>query len=331
LLDSGKRLQFLTPSESNSALITGGGGFVGTCLCGALAQRGWRVVAVSRRGRNCSMPSGVVEASLPLFSNSDDWQRKLSSISCVVHLAAHVHRMGPGAKRDPQFREVNVEGSRFVAEQAARAGVRRFVFLSSIKVNGEGGPVPYSADDQPNPRDLYAITKLEAEIALREVCLRSGMELVVVRPPLIYGPGVRGNFRRLMNLAYLGVPLPFRSISNSRSLIGIWNLAHFIESCMAHPAAAGQTWLVSDGEDLSTPQLFAKLATLMNRRARLFPVSQIWLRRISKIAGLSAEIARLCDSLQVDTTPARDRLAWRPPMTVDEGLTRTVTAYRTRR
>ena len=321
-----------SPSKSASALITGSSGFVGTNLCETLAERGWGVVGVSRSGGNCVAAPGRSDVRLSLFSDADRWQRALSTVGSVVHLAAHVHQAGRSAKRDPKFGEINVDGSRFVAEQAAKVGVRRFVYLSSIKVNGEGGAVtPYGADDKPNPFGPYAISKLDAEMALREICACSGMELVIIRPPLIYGPGVRGNFRRLLNLARLGLPLPLRSIDNRRSLIGIWNLAHFIETCMTHPAAAGETWLVSDGEDLSTPQLIEKLANMMNRPARLFRFPTVWSRRLCKIVGLGAEVARLCDSLQLDTRPARDRLAWRPPMTVDEGLARTVAAYRTGR
>ena len=199
-------------------------------------------------------------------------------------------------------------------------------------MNGEGGQLKrYRADDIPNPKDAYARSKLEAELVLRDVCVRSGMQLIVIRPPLIYGPGVRANFHRLLSLVALGLPLPFRSIDNRRSLIGIWNLAHFIEACMTHPRAVGETWLISDGEDLSTSDLMRRLALLMRRPSRLFYFSPKWLERIGGIVGLGAEVNRLCDSLQIDATPARELLNWLPPLSVDEALARTVAAYLTAR
>ena len=253
----------------------------------------------------------------------------MASVACVVHLAAHVHRMGRGADRDPEFRRINVEGSRFVAEQAARAGVARFLFLSSLKVNGEGGAArAYRFDDPPNPLDLYAVSKLEAENVLRDVCLRNGMKLTIIRAPLIYGPGVGGNFHRLLHLASTGLPLPLRAIDNRRSLIGIWNLTNFMELCMDPASEAEGTWLISDGDDQSTPQLIEKLARLMSRKTRLFSVPPAWLGGLAKTVGFGREMSRLCESLRADITPARDLLAWNAPMSVDEGLSRTVSAYR---
>jgi nucleoside-diphosphate-sugar epimerase len=207
--------------------------------------------------------------------------------------------------------------------------VRRFVYLSSVKVNGEGGePAPYRAEDAPNPLDDYGRSKRDAEIALRDLCARSGMELVIIRPPLVYGPGVRANFRRLLRLAAMGVPLPLDSIDNRRSLVNVWNLVDFIETCMTHPQAPGNTFLISDGEDLSTPELFRKLARLMHRPSRLFRFPPRALNRIAGWVGLGAEMKRLCESLQVNSAPARERLDWRPVVSVDEGLGRTVAAYR---
>jgi nucleoside-diphosphate-sugar epimerase len=318
-------IQTVIPS---SALVTGADGFVGSHLSRLLEERGWRVAAVSRRAHDRSTLPGINRVCLPLSADIAGWQNALSSVQCVVHLAAHVHQLRATGSVASVFREVNVNGSRFVAEQAARAGVRRFIFLSSIKVNGEGGSArPYRADDEPRPQDAYAESKLEAELVLHDVCNRAGMELTIVRPPLVYGPGVRANFRRLLHLAALGIPLPFRSIDNRRSLIGIWNLADFIEICMKHPYAAGKTWLISDGEDLSTPSLITKLALLMRGRASLFSVSPRMLRRLAAIVGLGGEMSRLCDSLQMDVMPAREELHWRVPLGVDEGLALTVAAY----
>jgi len=315
-----------------SVLVTGSGGFVGYHLCRALAAGGWRVVAARRQNRATDSISGVAGVYLPLSSAEENWQNALKSVQCIVHLAARVHQLGSAGKAAAAYREVNVQGTRFAAEQAQRAGVRRFVFLSSIKVNGEGGSLrPYRADDPPNPQDAYAQSKLEAEEMLREFCRRGGMELVIIRSPLVYGPGVRANFHRLLKLAALGLPLPFRSIGNRRSLISIWNLVHFIESGVSHPAAAGDTWLISDGEDLSTPDLLARLARLMHRPDRLFAFPPRILRRAAALLGLGAEMSRLCDSLVVDSTPAQTRLNWRPGIGVDEGLARTVQAFRAER
>jgi nucleoside-diphosphate-sugar epimerase len=317
------------PKERLSALVTGASGFVGAHLCRFLAERGWHVVAASRKACNQLDTPGIVNVSLGLSTDSAMWQKSLLSVRCVVHLAAHVHQFGGDRNAAAAFQTVNVEGSRFVAEQAARAGVRRFVYLSSVKVNGErSGLRAFRADDEPNPCDLYGRSKRDAEIVLRDVCSRIGMELVIIRAPLVYGPGVRANFKRLLNLAALGVPLPLGSVENRRSLISIWNLAHFIEVCMAHPEAAGETFLVSDGDDLSTPQLIHKLARLMRKPARLFPFSPAILRRALGMMGFEHEISRLCDSLWVDSTPARDRLSWQPIVSVDEGLARTVAVHR---
>jgi nucleoside-diphosphate-sugar epimerase len=317
------------PAEGSRTLVTGATGFIGSQLCPTLARRGWRVVGVSRSACQGARTDGLEEVVLPLSSQDDLWQDALRSVRCVIHLAAHVHQMRDDPLAANVYREVNVAGSQFVAEQAARAGVRRFVYLSSIKVNGEGGdPAPYRAEDEPNPLDDYGRSKRDAEIALRDLCARSGMDLVIIRPPLVYGPGVRANFKRLLHLAALGVPLPLGSIDNRRSLVNVWNLADFIETCMTHPAAPGNTFLISDGEDLSTPQLLRKLARSMRRPSRLFRCPPRALTSVAQWVGLGPEIRRLCDSLQVDSTPAREKLDWRPVVSVDEGLRRTVAAYR---
>ena len=319
----------LTGGEGSRALVTGATGFVGAQLCQTLAQHGWHVACVSRSPWRGIRTAGLEEVILPLSSQDALWQNALRSVRCVVHLAAHVHQMRDDPQAANVYREVNVAGSQFVAEQAARAGVGRFVYLSSIKVNGEGSrSVPYRAEDAPHPLDDYGRSKWQAEIALRDLCARSGMELAIIRPPLVYGPGVRANFKRLLHLAAMGVPLPLGSIDNRRSLVNVWNLVDFIETCMTHPQAPGNTFLISDGEDLSTPQLLRKLARLMHRRSRLFRFPPWALSRIAQWVGLGSEMRRLCESLQVDSTPARERLDWRPVVSVDEGLGRTVAAYR---
>jgi nucleoside-diphosphate-sugar epimerase len=315
----------VTPS---SVLVTGSSGFVGSHLCRTLAAAGWRVVAAQRRGGATSPGSAISGVNLSLSGGEENWQSALQSVQCVVHLAARVHQLGSAGKSAEAFRQVNVDGTRFAAEQATRAGVRRFVFLSSIKVNGEGGTRrQYRADDAPSPQDPYAVSKLEAEEMLRDFCGRQGLELVIIRSPLVYGPGVRANFRRLMRLAALGLPLPFGSIDNRRSLINVWNLANFIELCLTQPAAARGTWLISDGEDLSTPELLRRLARLMHRPDRLFAFSPRVLQRAASLLGLGPEMSRLCDSLVIDPSPAFARLDWRPIVGVEEGLARTAEAF----
>jgi len=275
-----------------------------------------------------SFEDGIRAVQLPLMSDRPQWQKELGSVECVVHLAGLAHQPTSKEASLTAFREVNVEGARFVAEEAARADVRRFVFVSSIKVNGEGeGSRPYQSTDEPNPRDAYGQSKMEAEIVLRDICLRSDMELVVLRPPLIYGPAVRANFHRFMQLAALPVPLPLGSVRNSRSFLGVWNLASFVDTVLRHPRAAGRTWLVSDVEDLSTPTLLRKLRYFLGKQGNLFPCPPSLLRFGAKLAGLELAVDRLCESLRVDPTPALRELGWQPPLSVDEGLSRTVAAF----
>jgi len=295
--------------------ITGASGFVGVTLSRFLTDAGWL----------------VRKNPLRLMVQPEKWHTAMTGAQCVVHLAARVHRLEVDPKADAAYQEINVAGSRFVAEQAVLAGVRRFVFLSSIKVNGEGGELVYQSTDDPDPQDAYGISKLAAEQTIREVCELGNVECVIIRPPLVYGPGVRANFRRLMRLVDLGLPLPLGSIRNQRSLVGVSNLAGFIECCMSHPGAGGKTWLIADDESVSTPELLRRIARQMSRRIILIPVSPKWLRRIAVPLQLRAEIARLCDSLLVDASPARVELGWRSTHSLDFELARTVAAYRAER
>jgi nucleoside-diphosphate-sugar epimerase len=266
---------------------------------------------------------GVVVGDI---NSHTDWSKALEAHG-VVHLAARVHVMDDSAQ-DPlaEFRAVNVEGTLNLARQAAHAGVKRFVFVSSVKVNGEATlpGCPFNVQDPPAPADPYAISKQEAEKGLRELAAETGLEVVIIRPPLVYGPGVKANFLRLIKTVQKGLPLPLGRVRNKRSLVGIDNLLDLIITCIDHPAAAGQTFLVSDGEDLSTPDLIRKLASAMGRPARLLPVPSTLLRLGGRMIRKSAEVERLVGSLQVDINHTCETLGWRPPVSVDEGIRRCV-------
>lgn len=310
-------------------LVTGANGFVGKALCRFLAARGYLISAIVRPQSNVSDGTGVELIRLDLMQGDPGWQAAMKSVDCVVHLAARVHRMGAQAQDVDRFREVNIRGACFVAEKAAEARVKRFVLISSIKVNGEGvAGVRYSADDIPRPQDAYGRSKLAAEIAVRRICEANRVQYVCVRPPLVYGPGVPANFFRLMRLVELGLPLPFASINNRRSFVGIHNLVSFMEVCISNPVASGGTWLVSDDEDISTPDLFRRLSRHLMCRSRLFSLPPELLRLLGRLIGKDAEIERLCSSLQIDIAPSMNRLNWRPPMNLDEGLALTAAAFR---
>jgi nucleoside-diphosphate-sugar epimerase len=319
------------PTIARTALVTGASGFVGRRLCSTLAEHGWSVSAIARPPCSLEFDPRTKTESLRLLAEPQRWESAMRSIECVVHLAARVHQMGSDGRMEADFNQVNVDGSRFVAEQASRAGVRRFIFLSSVKVHGEGGDRIYRADDRPGPQDAYGRSKLAGEQAIRDVCERGDMELVIIRSPLVYGPGVKANFLRLMRLAESGIPLPFGSIENRRSLIGLDNLVDFIETCMIHLGASGKIWLIADDESVSTPDLVRRLCRHLNRPARLLGISPMWLRRLAGPLRLRGVVDRLCDSLQVDSSPARVCLGWRPKYSLDEELARTVVAYRLER
>ena len=256
-----------------------------------------------------------------------DWSRALTGVSVVVHAAARVHVMVDAAT-DPlaEFRRVNVQGTLHVARQAAAAGVRRFVFVSSVKVNGEATKlgVPFSAEDVPAPLDPYGVSKMEAEQGLRQIAAETGMAVVIIRPPLVYGPGVKANFAALMRAVQRGWPLPLGAVHNQRSLVALDNLVDFIVTCLAHPQAANQTFLVSDGQDLSTTELVLGLARAAGVSARLLPVPVWALQAGAALLGKRDAVQRLCGNLQVDISKAHNLLGWLPPVSVAEGLRRAV-------
>jgi nucleoside-diphosphate-sugar epimerase len=307
-----------------TTLVVGASGFVGSHLVRRLHadQRGVRA-AIHRS--NGGIPRGIdtVPGSLdPAF----DWRPALGGCDTVVHLAARVHIMRDhGGNPLADYRRTNVDSTLALARQAAEAGVRRFAFLSSVKACGEATALdhPLREDDLPAPRDPYGISKAEAEAGLRHLAAGTGLEVVILRPPLVYGPGVRANFRSMMHWLQRGWPLPLGCIDNRRSLIGIANLIDLITLCLDHPAAAGQTFFASDGEDLSTPDLLRRLAAALGTRARLVPVPTSLLIAAATIAGQAGAAQRLCGSLQVDIAKARTLFGWTPPLSVDDEIVRT--------
>jgi nucleoside-diphosphate-sugar epimerase len=314
-----------------SVLVTGANGFIGKPLCAELLRQGQSVRAAVRLGRFENLPMENVESvSIGEINGDTDWTNALSGIKVVVHLAARVHVMkdNPG---DPlnELRKVNVDGTWNLARQASDSGVQRFIFISSIKVNGEETPLgqPYRADDRPAPVDLYGISKLEAEEALRQLADQTGMEVVVIRPPLVYGPSVKANFYRMMKWLEKKIPLPLGAIDNKRSFVALDNLVDLIVTCTDHPAAANQTFLAGDGEDLSTTELLQRLGNALGKPPKLFPMP-IWTLKIGAILLGKRDIAlRLCSSLQVDISKASDLLGWYPPVSVDEALKKTAEEF----
>ena len=310
-------------------LLTGATGFVGQFLCPRLLQAGWSVRGTLLASE---LPSSLVPGVKPIaiqpIDSDTQWAHALEGIDTVIHLAARVHVMDDPAV-DPlaAFRLVNVDGTERLAREAARAGVRRFVFISSIKVNGEETPAPYTSDSPAKPSDPYGISKWEAEQAMRRIEAETGLEVVIVRPTLAYGPGVKANFFNLMKAVQRGIPLPLASVQNRRSLIYIGNLVDALATCATHPAAAGKTYLVNDGEDVSTAELIRRISHALGRPDRLFPFPPSIMRMASGLLGRSAAMDRLLDSLAVDTSKIRRELGWKAPYTMEQGLQETATWY----
>lgn len=304
--------------------MTGAGGFVGSAVCIEMKRRGMEHVPAVRTGRN------KLHHVVGDVSASTDWRSVLSGCDTVLHLAARVHQMNDAAPDAMAlYRSVNVDGTINLARQAEAAGVRRFVFVSSVKVNGETSVgKPFSAGDIPAPADAYSLSKWEAEQQL--LAMRgSSMEIVVVRPPLIYGPGVGANFLQLMKAVRLGLPLPLGAVHSSRSLIGIDNLVDFLILCLLHPDAAEKTWMISDQHDVRVPELVRMIAAAMGKPARLLPVPLWLLTAGAGLAGKTPMMRRLTDPLLVDARPATLELGWRPPVTMEAGIRRTVEHFLT--
>lgn len=306
----------------SALLVTGANGFVGSAVCRHALAAGQVVRGAVRTPGSIGSHAVTVGA----MDGHTDWTEALRGCRAVVHTAARVHVMNESSANPlSEFRRVNVEGTLNLARQAAAAGAQRFVFVSSVKVNGEGTEPghAYVASDAPAPQDAYGLSKAEAEQGLRRIASDTGLEVVVVRPPLVYGPGVKANFRSLMLAVARGLPLPLGSVTgNRRSLVGLDNLADLLLTCVERPAAAGQTFLVSDGDDLSTADLLRRMGHALNRPARLLPCPPSLLQMGAAVVGKAAIAQRLLGNLQVDIAHTRATLGWTPPVGVDEGLRR---------
>jgi nucleoside-diphosphate-sugar epimerase len=309
-------------------LVTGGSGFVGRLLCEDLLARGHLVRAPVRSPEAAArLPEGVEPASIAPLGPDTDWAPALRGMDAVVHSAglAHVLRGAP----PEAYERANTQGTERLAQQAAAAGVRRLVFLSTVKVHGDGsGPRPLEATDPFRPGDAYAASKVGAEEALMSGRLTPSLSVDIVRPPLVYGPGVRANFLRMMTMVSRGLPLPLGSIHNRRSFVSVWNLCDLVATLLSSAREGRRAWLVSDGEDVSTPALLALIGEAMGRPARVFPLPLPLLRALFLAAGMGAEYSRLTGSLCLGIDPVRRELGWSPPLTLAQGLERTVRASR---
>jgi nucleoside-diphosphate-sugar epimerase len=306
-------------------LVTGANGFIGKALCEKMATAGWTVIGAVRSIQHCAnLPAGVDIVEVGDINGHTEWRRFLIGIHTVIHLAGRVHVMDE-SELDPQtqFRCVNVDGTAHLASTSADNGVRRFIYLSSIKVNGEGKSTAYTEDDQPSPLDAYAFSKWEAEQALWDIADGTKMEVVVLRPPLVYGPGVKANFLSLLKIVHSGIPLPLANAHNRRSLMYLGNLIGAVVVCISHPNAAGQTFLLSDGDDPSMRELVQRIAVVLGRPARLMALSPKLVRMASTLIGKQAAAERFFGSLTVDSTRIRRRLEWKIPFNMHQGLTDT--------
>jgi nucleoside-diphosphate-sugar epimerase len=302
-------------------LVTGANGFVGRSLCTAVFSQGKAVRAVMRVAS--AQADDFEQVAVGSIDGGTDWSAALRDVNIVIHLAARVHVMSDNAVNPlAEFRKINVAGTLNLAQQAAKAGVKRFIFISSVKVNGEHTEIdkPFSETDAANPQDAYGISKHEAEQGLMRIAEETGMEVVIIRPPLVYGAGVKANFASMMRVVQRGIPLPLGAIYNKRSFVYVKNLVSLILCCIDHPAAANQTFLVSDGQDISTAELLRGCAQALDVKLKLLPIPQRLIEACAAIIGKRDVATRLCGNLQVDITKARTLLGWTPPISMADGL-----------
>jgi UDP-4-keto-D-QuiNAc 4-reductase len=304
-------------------LVTGASGFIGRALCARLSgERGIELTGTVRSSDRTAPPAGRIRTKD--IGPDTRWDDVLDSVEVVVHTAARVH-VKHGAGDLSAYRRVNVDGTANLARQAAACGVRRFVFLSSVKVNGDDTPPgqAFRAEDRPAPVDAYGISKHEAEVELSRLTREHGMEVVTIRPPLVYGPGAKANFLTLMRWVHRGYPLPFARVRNARSLIALDNLVDLVRLCCEHPAAANSTFMAADGEDVSTAELMTRIGAALDRPARLVPVPPKLLLALATVAGRRAQAGKLLGNLQVDARATRERLGWQPVVGMDQALAET--------
>ena len=314
-------------------LVTGATGFVGSALVNYLVNHtSFPIRAIVRNGSLLS-PSVIQNFQIGNLASDCNWSAPLEGANVVIHTAARVHvQLDSAADSLTEFRRVNVAGTLNLARQAKTAGVQRFIYISSIKVNGEVtvSGSPFLVDDLPAPADPYAVSKYEAEAGLQQLAGETGMDVVIIRPPLVYGPSVKANFQSMMRWLGKGIPLPLGAINNKRSFVALDNLVDLVVTCIDHPAAANQTFLAGDGEDLSTTELLQRMAKAMEKPVRLIPVPAKILELGATLLGKRAMAQRLCGSLQVDISKAREVLGWTPPISVDEGLRRAAAGYKSK-
>ncbi len=308
-------------------LVTGANGFVGRAVCNELLLQGFGVLCAVR---NHFQLDGASIIKIPGLEGQVNWSEWLAGVDCIVHCAARAHIMNDVSPNpDDEYRKVNAKATLALAKQAAECGVKRFILLSTIKVNGEQTQKgkPFTEADLPNPQDAYGRSKLEAETGLFLIAEETGMEVVVLRPVLVYGPGVKANFASMMKVLQRGIPLPFGAVHNKRSFIYIENLVSLVRRCIDHPAAANQVFLAAEGFDMSTTDLLKACASALGVKARLLPVPQTLLVLFAKLLGKPEVAQRLCGSLQVDINKARQRLGWTAPFTLTEGLKATALSF----
>ena len=308
-------------------LVTGASGFIGQSLCKTLLKSGKSVRGVVRSLNSFSKNTNIEYVAVGDIVYKKDWKNILADIDCIIHCAGRAHIMNETKSDSLKFyRSVNVDVTKQLAEQAASAGVRRLVFLSSIGVLGmdTNNRKSFLYSDEINPTENYAISKYEAEQALHQISNKTAIETIIIRSPLVYGPSAPGNLARLIKLVRSNVPLPFGMVNNKRSMVGIDNLVDLLIRCIDHPDSAGKTFLISDGEDLSTPDLIKHMSSSMGRKVYLFPVPVFLLKFVSRIFGKQKEIDRLVGSLKIDSNYTQETLKWTPPVNVSEGIRRMV-------
>ncbi|MCL4130283.1 UNVERIFIED_CONTAM: hypothetical protein GTU68_010249 [Idotea baltica] len=307
-------------------LVTGSSGFLGRSLVIKSLAHGHQIT----ESRSLKSKNNTEKKFFINLDKNADWSDALFNVDLVIHLAARVHVMDENALNPlTEFRNINTEGTLTLAHQAASNGVKRFIFISSIKVNGEFSQdgKPFNEKSHYIPDDPYGLSKYEAEQGLFKIAEETGMEVVIIRPPLVYGPNVSANFASMMKWVYKGIPLPFGAVDNKRSLVALDNLVDFIIHCINHPKAANEIFLISDGEDVSTATLLKKVATAFGQKAWLLPIPVKWMEFVASLLGKRAVTDRLFTSLQLDSSKARDLLGWKPVITMDEQLKKTADAY----